>query len=89
MKECMQKASVFVSLTLCALLFAAFSNRPVESSTKRYQYHVVTLTGMTELRTQSDADQGRIKAIEKIINDQSAQGWEFYQADGYMLYFRR
>ena len=56
---------------------------------KRYQYKVVAIAGSTELRTQSDVDKGRVGAIEKVIQDHAAQGWEFLQADGYILYFRR
>lgn len=89
MKTGVQKTSAFLLPVLCVLLFAALLNRPAESAAKRYQYHVIALTGMTQLRTQSDADQSRMKTIENVINEQSAQGWEFYQADGYVLYFRR
>jgi len=75
-------------LIVCTfLLWSAFSNR-VESA-RRYEYHVIAITGMNELRTQSDADQGRVKATENILNEQAAQGWELFQADGYVLYFRR
>jgi hypothetical protein len=28
-------------------------------------------------------------SVEKIINDQTSAGWEFVQADGYILYFRK
>jgi hypothetical protein len=44
---------------------------------------------MTELRTQSNSPQGRMKTIESVINEQTAQGWELFQADGYVLYFRK
>ncbi len=88
MKSIIQKNSILLILVFSAFLLGGFLNRPVESA-KRYQYQVISLTGMTELRTQSDAEQGRMKTIEKIVNDQAAQGWELYQADGYILYFRR
>jgi len=72
-----------------ALLLLVFSlNRPGESA-RHYQYRVLNVTGMSELRTQSDADRGRVKSIENLIEEQVAQGWEFYQADGYILYFRK
>jgi Domain of unknown function (DUF4177) len=83
-----QKQSLFFILSVGILILSAFLNRPVESA-KRYQYQVISVTGMSELRTQSDVDKGRVKTIEKIVNDQAAQGWELYQADGYVLYFRR
>ena len=89
MKTGIRINDVFVALALAACLLVAFLNPPVESAARRYQYHVVSVTGMKELRTQSDADQGRMKAIETLINEQAEQGWEFYQADGYVLYFRR
>lgn len=89
MKTRAQNVSVILLFLLCVFLFAALLNHSAESAAKRYQYHVVALTGMTQLRTQSDADQNRMKTIENVINEQSAQGWEFYQADGYVLYFRR
>ena len=88
MKSIVQKNSILLILVFSAFLLGVFLNRPVESA-RRYQYQVISLTGMTELRTQSDAEQGRMKTIEKIVNDQAAQGWELYQADGYILYFRR
>jgi Domain of unknown function (DUF4177) len=78
---------VFAFLLGIFLMVICF-NRPVESA-RRYEYHVVSITGMKELRMQSDAEQGRMKTIENVINEQAAQGWEFYQADGYVLYFRR
>lgn len=75
-------------LTTTAFLFGLNWSRPVESA-RRYQYHVVAVTGATQIRTQSDAQEGRVKTIENIVNEKVAQGWEFYQADGYVLYFRR
>jgi hypothetical protein len=88
MNKLIQKESVLLILMLCAFLFVISWNQPAQSS-RRYQYHVISVTGMTELRTQSDANQGRVTTIEKIVNEQAAQGWELYQADGYILYFRR
>jgi hypothetical protein len=81
-----QKSFVYVTLSLCLALLILLLNRPAESA-RRYQYRVLAVTGMTELRTQSNA--GQLKTIEKMIEDQAAQGWEFYQADGYVLYFRK
>jgi len=83
-----EKNFVVLVFLLGIFLFAISFNRPVESA-RRYEYHVVSITGMKELRTQSDAEQGRMMTIEKTINEQAGQGWEFYQADGYVLYFRR
>jgi hypothetical protein len=77
-----------VALLVAAFLIGGMFTRPVES-VRRFEYRVVSITGMTELRTQSDAEQGRKKTIENVLNEQAAQGWEFYQADGYVLYFRR
>ena len=88
MKLANQKKIVILALAACAFLLAISLSRPVESA-RRYEYHVIAVTGMKELRTQSDAEQGRVKAIENILNEQAAQGWDFYQADGYVLYFRR
>ena len=88
MKVLRQPQLYLLVLTVSAFLFGLSFSRPAESA-RRYQYHVVHVTGATELRTQSDAQQGRVKTIESIINDQTAQGWEFFQADGYVLYFRR
>jgi Domain of unknown function (DUF4177) len=82
------KSFVSVFLIVCAFLLGMILTRPVESA-RRYEYRVVSITAIKELRTQSDADQGRLKTIEKTINDQAAQGWELFQADGYVLYFRR
>jgi hypothetical protein len=81
------KSFVYIALSLCLALFILLLNRPAESAARRYQYRVVAVTGMTELRTQ--ANSGQLKTIEKMIEDQAAQGWEFYQADGYVLYFRK
>lgn len=82
------KSFVGVFLIVCAFVLGMTLTRPVESA-RRYEYRVVSITAMKELRTQSDTDQGRMKTIEKAINDQAAQGWELFQADGYVLYFRR
>jgi hypothetical protein len=88
MKITLPKNSIILIALLFIFLLGFFFKQPGESA-RRYQYQVISVTGMTELRTQSDAGQGRIKTIEKIVNDQAAQGWELYQADGYILYFRR
>jgi hypothetical protein len=86
MKTTLQKKSIFIIAILSTFLLGLFFNQSGESA-RRYQYQVISITGMTELRTQSDS--GKMKTIEKIVNDQAAQGWELYQADGYILYFRR
>ena len=88
MKNVPQIALLFVALLI--LIFQLFGSaiHPVEGA-RGYQYKVITVTGMSQLRTQSDAQEGRVTAIEKIIQDQSAQGWQLFQADGYLLYFRR
>lgn len=80
----------FAILVLAAFGFlAGFTlSRPAESA-RRYEYRVISITGMTELKTQSDAQQGRVKAIESVLNEQATLGWELFQADGYVLYFRR
>ncbi len=88
MRLAVGKSFTILVLIICAFLLGASLGHPVESA-RHYEYHVIAVTGMTELRTQSDAEQGRVKAIENIINEQAAQGWELYQADGYVLYFRR
>jgi hypothetical protein len=75
-------------LIVCTFLLGSMFSQRVESA-RRYEYHVIAVTGMNQLRTQSDAEQGRVKAIENIVNEQAAQGWELFQADGYVLYFRR
>ena len=73
---------------LAAFLLGTLLSHHVESA-RKYEYHVIAVTGMNQLRTQSDAEQGRVKAIEDVVNEQAAQGWELFQADGYILYFRR
>ena len=83
-----QAKLAFFALTILFVIGILIFNRPVESA-KRYQYKVLSVSGATQLRTQSDVDQGRLKTIENMIEEQSAQGWEFYQADGFILYFRR
>jgi hypothetical protein len=82
------KSFVSISLIVCALMVGMILTRPVESA-RRYEYRVISITAMKQLRTQSDAEQGQMRTIEKTINDQAAQGWELFQADGYVLYFRR
>ena len=82
------KSFVSVSLILCAFLLGMALTRPVESA-RRYEYRVISISAMKELRTQSDVEQGHMKTLEKTINEQAAQGWELFQADGYVLYFRR
>jgi hypothetical protein len=79
---------MFLAITLSAFLFGISIGRPLESA-RRYQYRVVAVSSVNELRTQSDAEQGRVKTIENIINEQVTQGWEFFEADGLLLYFRR
>jgi hypothetical protein len=76
------------SLIVIALLMT-FSLTQRAESARRYEYRVISITGMTELRTQSNSPQGRMKTIESVINEQTAQGWELFQADGYVLYFRK
>ena len=88
MKRINGKTLVIFALLLVTFIAAFEATRPVESA-GRYEYRVISITGMTELRTQSDADQGRLKAIENVLNQQTAQGWVFDQADGYVLYFHR
>jgi hypothetical protein len=88
MKATIQKGFALFTVVFCFMLVTLLFHHPVESA-RRYQYRVLSVTGMKELRTQSDVDQGRLKTIESLIEQQSAQGWEFYQADGYVLYFRR
>jgi hypothetical protein len=82
----LERVPMLLVVILITFFSGFFMNRSAESA-RRYQYQVISVTGMTEQRTQSDA--GRMKTIEKIMNDQAAQGWEFYQADGFTLYFRR
>ncbi len=88
MKFSNHKNFVSLSLIVCVFVLAIVFTRPVESA-RRYEYRVISITGMTELRTQSDAQQGRLKTIESVINEQGSQGWELFQADGFVLYFRR
>lgn len=83
------RRSIAVLALIVFAFFAGSATTPPAQSAGRYEYRVVSITGMTELRTQSDADQGRLKAIENVLNQQSAQGWVFDQADGYVLYFHR
>jgi hypothetical protein len=87
MTSTIQKIFLYISMSLSLALLIVLLNRPAESAARRYQYRVLAVTGMTELRTQSNG--GQLKTIEKMIEDQAAQGWEFYQADGYVLYFRK
>jgi predicted ATP-grasp superfamily ATP-dependent carboligase len=82
------KSFVSISLIVCALMVGMILTRPVESA-RRYEYRVISITAIKQLRTQSDAEQGQMRTIEKTINEQAAQGWELFQADGYVLYFRR
>ncbi|HSE39286.1 MAG TPA: hypothetical protein VLH08_00860 [Acidobacteriota bacterium] len=75
-------------LIVIALLMTVSLTQRAESA-RRYEYRVISITGMTELRTQSNTQQGRMKTIESLINEQTAQGYELFQADGYVLYFRK
>jgi hypothetical protein len=77
-----------VCIIVIVLLMTISLTQRAESA-RRYEYRVISITGMTELRTQSNSQQGRMKTIESVINEQSAQGWELFQADGYVLYFRK
>jgi hypothetical protein len=79
---------VALTFVVCAFLVGLTLSRPAESA-RRYEYRVISITGMTELRTHPDVQQGRMKTIENVVNEQSVQGWELFQADGYVLYFRR
>jgi hypothetical protein len=88
MKLISQNNLLNISLIVCAFILAISLTRPVESA-RRYEYRVISITAMKQLRTQSDAEQGQMRTIEKTINEQAAQGWELFQADGYVLYFRR
>ena len=88
MKPLQSRTFAILALVFCAFFLGMIVIRPVESA-GRYEYRVVSITGMTQLRTQSDAEQGRMKAIESVLNEQAAQGWQFDQADGYILYFHR
>ena len=87
-EKMMRGAFLFVAVVFLVLQISGFLTRPAESA-RPYQYKVVSVAGMTELRTQQDSDQNRRTAIENTINQQVAAGWEFVQADGYVLYFRR
>ena len=82
------KNLVALIFIVCAFLIGFSLTRPLESA-RRYEYRVISITAMKQLRTQSDAEQGQMRTIEKTINEQAAQGWEFFQADGFVLYFRR
>jgi|GEM_PF-3937646 len=83
-----RRIATILFLIVCVFMLTMAFSRRVESA-RRYEYHVIAVTGMNQLRTQSDAEQGRVKAIEDVVNEQAAQGWELFQADGYILYFRR
>jgi hypothetical protein len=80
--------AISVTIVVIALLFHSFL-MPSEAAARKYQYRVISIQGMTELRTQGNTENGRLATIEKVVNDQAAQGWELMQADGYVLYFRR
>jgi uncharacterized protein DUF4177 len=88
MKISDRKNGTILFFILATFLLTMILSQRVESA-RRYEYHVIAVTGMNQLRTQSDAEQGRVKAIEDVVNEQAAQGWELFQADGYILYFRR
>jgi hypothetical protein len=83
-----QICALFVAFFVLGLLIHALL-KPGEAATRMYQYQVISIGGMTELRTQQNAGGGRMPSVEKIINEQAAAGWEFMQADGYVLYFRK
>ena len=87
-EKMMRGAFLVIAVVFLLLQISGFLTRPVESA-RSYQYKVISVTGMTELRTQSDAEKNRVVAIETLINEQAGAGWEFVQADGYVLYFRR
>jgi len=80
--------AIFMTIAVVLLVFHSFM-LPTEAAVKKYQYRVISIQGMTELRTQNNTESGRLATIEKVVNDQAAQGWELMQADGYVLYFRR
>jgi hypothetical protein len=82
-----QFCAVFVAFLILGLLMHALL-KPSEAA-RMYQYQVISIGGMTELRTQQNAGGGRMPSVEKVINDQAAAGWEFLQADGFVLYFRK
>ena len=83
-----QICAVFVAFLLLGLLMHALL-KPGEAAARMYQYQVISIGGMTELRTQQNSGGGRMPTVEKIIKDQAAAGWEFMQADGFVLYFRK
>lgn len=87
-EKMMRGAFLFLAVFFLVVQVSGFLTRPAESA-RPYQYKVISVSGATELRTQADADQNRRAAIENTINQQVAAGWEFVQADGYVLYFRR
>jgi len=87
-KEKIQRAILVVAAFILVIQFFGLANLPAQGA-RRYQYRVISVSGMTELKTQSNTDQGRVASIEKVIQGQSDAGWEFVQADGYLLYFRR
>ena len=80
---------ILLALVFIALFLQFFSPRKDAESARQYQYKVINISSATELRTQTDAEKGRVAAIETVINEQVAQGWDFFQADGTVLYFRR
>ena len=82
------KKMTLLMLALCALLLGFNLSRPAESA-RRYEYRVILVSGSTELRKQGDVQQGHVKTIENMVNQQALQGWELFQADGYVLYFRK
>lgn len=81
--------AVLIVLAALILLIQLTGVASHAEGARKYQYKVISVTGMTELKTQSNTDQNRVVTIEKIIQEQSDGGWELYQADGYLLYFRR
>jgi hypothetical protein len=83
-----QICALFVAFLVLGLLMHALL-KSGEAAARMYQYQVISIGGMTELRTQQNAGGGRMPSVEKIINEQAAAGWEFMQADGYVLYFRK
>src|SRR5262245_34842231 len=83
-----QICAVFAVFLILIMLTHALLT-PGEAASRMYKYQVISIGGMTELRTQQNAGGGRMPTLEKIINEQAAAGWEFMQADGYVLYFRK
>ena len=83
-----RQAFLLLAAAFLAIQISSIMNRPAESA-RSYRYKVVSVGAMTELKTQADTDQNRRVAIENLINQEAAGGWEFMQADGYVLYFRR